>query len=363
MGGFGRMGVVAAALATVAASGCVHYGPAAVRASRVDYNVAIAQTNSQELLLNLVRLRYRDNLYFMNVEKVASSVSFSRSASVGVDIPEGGGSTYKLGGVGVSVSESPTVFYAPLEGERFVRELMTPVDLDELLLLYHSGWSIERVFLVTLQAMNGLKNAPSASGPTPERSPVFREFKAAAARLRALQVRGAVELGRAVGDDGSWLELRLIGAGDDDPDVVELRRLLRLDSGRTTYRVVAAIGETDGSSILVQPRALLASMYYLSQGVEVPPADEGAGLVTLTTGAEGARFAWEELLGTLFRVGTSDTSPDQAAVAVEYRGSWFFIDDADLDSKSTFSLLTQLVALRGGDVKAAPTLLSFPVGR
>lgn len=38
------------------------------------------------------------------------------------------------------------------------------------------------------------------------------------------------------------------------------------------------------------------------------------------------------------------------------------IDDSDLDSKSTFTLLAQLLELQSGDVKAAGPLLTLPVG-
>jgi hypothetical protein len=39
---------------------CAPLGPRALQASRPLYNEAVASTNDQELLLNLVRIRYRD---------------------------------------------------------------------------------------------------------------------------------------------------------------------------------------------------------------------------------------------------------------------------------------------------------------
>ena len=93
-----------------------------------------------------------------------------------------------LGLVGaVQMNERPTIFYAPLEGEKFVRQMMTPINPDILLLLVRSGWSIDRTFSIGVSEMNGLKNAPTASGPTPSREPEFREFAEAAKLLRALQ--------------------------------------------------------------------------------------------------------------------------------------------------------------------------------
>jgi hypothetical protein len=55
--------------------------------------------------------------------------------------------------------------------------------------------------------------------------------------------------------------------------------------------------------------------------------------------------------------------PAAPYVAVQYRGSWFYISDDDLTSKSTFSLLMQLFALQAGEVKATGPILTLPVSR
>ena len=54
----------------VAASGCAQLGPDLIEAGRNDYNKVLAQTNDEELLLNLARLRYADNPMFMAVTSV-----------------------------------------------------------------------------------------------------------------------------------------------------------------------------------------------------------------------------------------------------------------------------------------------------
>jgi hypothetical protein len=47
---------------------------------------------------------------------------------------------------------------------------------------------------------------------------------------------------------------------------------------------------------------------------------------------------------------------------VFYRGTYFYIADDDLDSKSTFLLLTQLISLNVAPATAAPAL-SFSFGK
>ena len=84
--------------------------------------------------------------------------------------------------------------------------------------------------------------------------------------------------------------------------------------------------------------------------------------MTSTLDEEGGLFRWTELLEGLFRVKSSKDTPDQAAVAARHRGHWFYVDDADEDSKSTFMLLAQLFNLQAGDVEEVKPVLTLPVG-
>ena len=59
---------------------------------------------------------------------------------------------------------------------------------------------------------------------------------------------------------------------------------------------------------------------------------------------------------------SSPTPPENASVAVSYRDSWFYIDDSDLDSKSTFSMLGQLFAVQSGNATGMVPVLTIPVG-
>jgi hypothetical protein len=347
---------------SVLTAGCSYYGPDAVRMTRPEYNTVIQQTNEQELLLNLVRLKYRETPYFLNVEKVASSLEFSRGLSANAMWPEGAAKSLGLAG-SVGFAERPTLFYAPLEGEKFVRQLMTPLSLNTLILLANSGWSVERVFAVTLQEMNGIRNAPTASGPTPAREPEFQEFRAALKHLRALQVRKWVELGRAPEGAGAGLELRFAAAAAHSEDALAFKRMLGLDPGRDRYRLVPGLGGTGGDTIAVATRSLIATMNYLSQGVEAPPADVATGRVTRTLADDGKAFDWQDMLAGIFRVIPSAAPPENAAVAVRYRSSWFQIRDDDLDSKATFSLLSQLLALQGGQIPGQGANISYSISR
>ena len=72
---------------------------------------------------------------------------------------------------------------------------------------------------------------------------------------------------------------------------------------------------------------------------------------------------WQKLTKELMRIRWAKKPPQNAYSAIFYRGNWFYIDDSDLTSKSTFSLLMQLFALQAGEVKSTGPLLTLPVNR
>ncbi|MCU0810639.1 MAG: hypothetical protein MUE59_06315 [Thiobacillaceae bacterium] len=354
--------LAAALAAALLTAGCTHFGPESLRATRIDYNRAIQQTNDQELLLNLVRLRYRDTLYFLNVERVASSLEITSTMAATAELPSGAANTFTLGEASYSFMENPTVFYLPLEGEKFVRQMMTPFNLNLLVLLTTSGWSVERVFTVMLREINGIKNAPSASGPTPSEAPEYRTFQEAMQLLRAIQKRDGFDLGR-IPDDESALELRFARGESGSTEARRLRELLGLNPDLERFRLRLGIGRIDDATITILPRSMVSSLSYLSQSVQVPKDHEAAGIVTLTLGKNDEPFDWNLVFDNVMRIRTAPSAPQNAAIAVPYRGHWFYIDDRDLGAKSTFALLSQLFALQAGTQQGSNLQLSFPVGR
>jgi hypothetical protein len=354
--------MAAACAAAPLLPGCTYIGPSSLRATRIDYNQAIQQTNDQELLLNLVRLRYRDTLYFLNVERVASSLEVTSTIAGKAEIPEGAARTYTLGEAGYSFMENPTVFYLPLEGEKFVRQMMTPFNLNLLVLLTSSGWSVERVFTVMLREMNGIKNAPSASGPTPSLAPEYRTFQEVMLLLRHIQRQDGFDLGRIPNDDAA-LELRLTPQVAGSEEARRLREILGLNPALNSFKLKLGIGHIDDATITILPRSMVSSLSYLSQSVQVPKEHEESGIATRTLEKDGQAFDWTRIFDRVLRIRNAQKAPETAAVAVPYRGYWFYIDDSDLDAKSTFALLSQLFALQAGTQPSSNLNLSFPIGR
>jgi len=344
-------------------AGCHATGPASVGTGRASYNMVIQRTNNEQLLLNLVRLRYRDTPYFLEVSSVATSFDFTASAAGAVSLPESESNTYDLG-AGISFSEQPTVSYTPLQGEDFVRQLMSPIDLNTIILLYHSGWSVERIFRICLQSINSIPNAPSASGPTPGYVPKYKSFREVARCLRQLQLQRALDMCHAPSGDPNnpIVEIHFSDKALQSNDAKQLYDLLGLEHGRNNFPLINNVRTADKTRIVTRSRSLMGSLFFASQSVEVPPDDEQAARVTVTKDEQDNRFDWRQVTGELMHIHWSEQRPKNAYVTVSYRGRWFYIDDSDLTSKSTFSLLMQLFALQAGEIKSTAPVLTLPVG-
>ncbi len=341
-------------------SACARLSPEVIQAGGNDYNVAIQSTNNEQLLLNLIRLKYRDTPFFLQVNSVSSQFRLFSEAGINANfqeqqIPESVG----LSG-GFNFTEQPTVTYLPLHGNDFIQQLLAPISLENIILLANSGWSIERILRLTVKSMNGIPNAPTASGPTPSKAPTFKTFHEAVNLLRRLQSQAKIQFAYTADDNKKTANL--LFSHSKDSDIKALQRLLHLDEA-DSYPLLVQAGNSDRTSISLSTRSLLGVMYYLSHATDVPDADKTSGKVTITTNEAGQEFDWATLTAGLFQI-KSSTNPSQQDVAIgtNYRGSWFYIDDSDLESKTTFSLLTQLFSLQSGDAEGITPVLTLPVG-
>jgi hypothetical protein len=353
-------------LAVAGPSACAtNAGPRTIPGARFDYNERLSRSTNDQILLNLVRLRYRDTPYFLEVGSVLVQYQITgRVAVSGSTAPASSPSATAGLELDREVDERPTVTYLPLTGEAFARRFLTPIPAGTLALLAGSGWSIERVFECCVDAVNDLTNVPSAAGPTPTTVSVDPRFHEMAGLFRTLQKTGRLEIIRYT-DGDSVSALRFISLPGDTSTAVakasaRLRELLGLRGERDVY-VFGPSGATN-AQIRARQRSLLGTMFFLSQAVDVPDADVGNGLVARSVMTDGSPVDWQQVTGGIFHVRVTDSKPERAFVSVHYRGHWFYIDDADLESKTTFDLLTHLVALQSVPPRGSGPLLTVPVG-
>ncbi len=344
-------------------SGCAQLGPDLVRAGRNDYNVVLRQTNDEEVLLNLVRVRYGDRPLFLNVSSVSTSFTWDQGASADSTVFPGGGTGASVGIQGnLDYSERPTITYTPLGGADFVKSVLTPADLDTLVLLSNGGWRIDRLLRIMANRMNGLRNAPRASGPTPSEPPQFARFKRATTLMRAIQKRNALDFGYSDIAGKKTPVMSIAREAREWEETRELKALLGLAPERDTFPLNTEADRPRPNSIGIETRSLTGMFFFLAHGVEVPQRDQAKGRVMVTRYQNGEPFDWNEVLGDVFQIRSQAAAPENAQVAIEYRGSWFYLDDSDLTSKYSLLLVEQLASLLGGQVEKETPVLTIPVG-
>ncbi|MEZ5367279.1 MAG: hypothetical protein R2748_34305 [Bryobacterales bacterium] len=243
--------------ASVVFSGCAtKLGPRTVPGARFDYNQAIARSLNEQLLLNLVRLRYRDTPLFVDVGSVIAQYSLSGNVNANPTVSIDGGGKNEYGfGIGGSYTENPTITYEPLRGGEAAQRLLTPIDPSTLALLSQSGWSIERLLVCCVQEVNGIDNAPSATGPAPTRLPDNALFRELAAAFRDLQSDGGLKIRQT--DKGVALSMR------SGPLARALQDRLGLDPSIEDFRIVPATGARVPTQIEVGGRSLLGVLFFL----------------------------------------------------------------------------------------------------
>lgn len=318
-------------------SACAGLGPRYLAAGRPLYNEAVQETEAQQLLLNIVRQRYNDPVMFLDVTNITSKATYSIGGTARAVIPFAGTGSVTPE-IGPRIEDSPLIFYTPNNGEKFVRQVLTPLDLRTLTLVLQAGWSIERVLALAGESLAGIRNSGSA----------YRELAAA---LRDLQRAGDMTIGIETGGAAPTLVLGFSPGARDLPAYQAACKALRAACGGEPIHIRYGFGApADGAPAGLATRSLYSALFYLANAVDVPPQD--------TSAARGRGPGGPD--ENLFRVRTSASEPAAAAVKVRYRGAWFYISDTDADSKVTFALLSMLLTLQSGDTAKMAPLLMLP---
>ena len=106
-----------------------------------------------------------------------------------------------------------------MTGEKFLRQLLEPIDLNTILLLTLSGWEMDDILRVFANRINGMPNAPTAGDSTPEGTPEYEELLEVVEALDELEDVGGVTIAAAedeelnelvIGVLPKWAEMRNI---------------------------------------------------------------------------------------------------------------------------------------------------------
>jgi hypothetical protein len=322
---------VAASLAVgLLLTGCAHLGPGTVAVDRFDYSTAIADSWKQQILLNIVKIRYVDLPVFVDVSSIVAGYSLQTGVTVnGVASSERAiqGNYGSIGGQAI-YTDRPTITYVPMTGDKFLKGLVTPIDPRNIFFLLQSGYPADFILGLTVESLNGVRNRSAAGGVVREADP---DFVRALQLLREVQLAGAV--GMRVEEDkvkGSTAVL-FFQRDDLSADIqakgAEIRRLLKLPADQQKFVLSYSPMRGAANELAVNSRSMLQILGAFASYVEVPETHLNAGLAAPAFEHESAAQR------TVGRIRSGSAKPETAYVAVQYQGQWFWVDGSDWQAK------------------------------
>jgi hypothetical protein len=332
-------------------------GPPTIARDRFDYVSAVSDSWKKQMLLNLLKVRYFDAPVFMDVASVINSYSLEGEVTFADQSAPAGraGDSFTAFGASGRYADRPTISYNPLSGDKFARNLMTPLPVTGVLMLVQGGYAADVVMRICVSTINGLENAYGGAGNARPGDPRFREFLAA---LRESQMAGGVGMRVKSLKDAPTVIMFVQPAAQSGASapVRRVRELLRLDPAANEYEVVFGSQAEGPHQIAMLTRSVMQVMMDFASYIDVPEADLAEGRAYRPQRSPGQ----EELFPPVLRVRNGEQAPPDAYVAVRYRNRWFWVDDRDQQSKAMFTSLLFLLSLTEGEPAQAGPMLTIP---
>jgi hypothetical protein len=408
-------------LLLLAAGGC-SLGPKELRQTHGAYNESVREVDEEQLLRNIIHMRYNEAPSRLDVSAIAAQYELSAQAEARpfflAPNPSNSNVIFRtftaiLPDASVMGANRPTISMTPVDDGDAVRRFLTAIPLETLTFLSQTSWPVSTVLRLWVERVNGVPNADTNSGPPRDIIPDFARFQRIAELSQDVQDRRLLifhseRRTRIIGGpipreavtasavleaaksemeyrprkDGLWellrkehvLVLEMTAEGEHSDEVRELIGLLHLQPGKRKYDVVTHSGGGPDpqrepipllEQVQVVPRSTAQVYFYMANGVEVPPEHLEKGWAIAPVDGSGVVFDLREVTRGLFEVHASKCHkpPANAYVAVHYRDYCYWIDDSDQSSKSSFALMLQLTRLDLARQRPGVPALTLPVGR
>jgi hypothetical protein len=376
------------------------------------YNEVMRDTNDQQLLINIVRLRYADSPVFIDLPNITSQFEV---AGHGNYLGGYGNQTPRRASLGfgeLSLRDAPTLSYHPREGREIAKALLTPLSSD-LFIVVNAGANLEQLLLCSINDMNDVPNAPRATTLVPRIPDDNTVYVRGIRLLASLRDREATELGFGTDDESDdssdpipkssvqgrdllnaardGYVYRARGEGQmtllkrekqlflkirppyvDSPEMQEVAQIFHLTPGLSKYRIKSELTEEaneklprplSNDTIYLNMRSVLQVMTFLSKGVCVPEEHVQSGIAPMTLDPDGRPYDWTRVTAGNFFVHAQKRRPRAAEVAVQYRGYWFYIAPDDVNTRAVLSILEVVFALQESDGRSVSPMLTLPLGR
>ena len=345
--------------------GCSSMGPGTVPRDRVDYANALSDSWKDQMLLNIVRLRYADTPTFMDVSSVIAAYTIQVAGSAGAagNIGVSSNSTTlpnATASVGVAggYNDRPTISYTPLTGAKFAKSLLQPIPPEAIFSLITAGYPADVVILATVRALNGIYNRTAGGG---KRRPSDPEFYPVLDALRRIQASRAFSM-RIEKRNNDQVAIGTFASRPLDPEVQRdvdfVRKTLNLKSENGELTLEYGAVQRNPNELAVLSRSMIEVMNEMSADIEVPAGDVSSGRTYATAEPTADASPYDQ---PRVRIHSGAAPPADAFTAVRYRDTWYWVSDQDFTSKRSLTFLLLFFSLaETGAVPEAP-VLTIPV--
>ena len=359
------LAMLANALIASAVCACSSIGPPTIQRDRIDYGSAIADSWKQQTLLNIVKLRYGDFPVFLEIAQVIAGYEVESTVEAGFNATNNssfGPFAFFGGSAGAQgkYTDRPTLIYAPLTGNDFLKKLMTPIPPSAVLFMLQSGYSADLVMRIAVNSINGVSNE-SRRGMSRTADPDFARL---VQLLREAQLADAVQIRieRPKGSDSESAMLVFPRREDAQLDAgrAEIGSILHLKPGAREIAVYYGGYSGKNDEIAMMTRSMLQIMLELGAIVQVPAADVTSGRAAPGAVAVQASGTPEAQAPALLNLLSGEAQPRDAYVAIHYGDHWFWIENTDIRSKYSFGLVMLLFSISETGVHGSAPVVTVP---
>ena len=355
-------------------SGCSAFGPRTVSRDQFNYNKAVADSTRNQMLLNLVRIRYLEEPVFLAVSSILTQYVYEGGAGVGTSIVLDGGAedaSTVAAEANVNYEERPTITYIPIEGREFSERMLSAIPSATMFAAAQQGWSVDILMRLGISRIGAVENMSFEAIPPPGIIDLPEQNKREIEKLKKFQ--NVINLLTVLADMEAF-EVRLMEEDGKKKNILifaetlpqaaqslvsEIKDLLDLSPHRNTYNITDHVTDVKEDEISIQTRSLSAIMAFMAKGVVVPPEHLANGWVIdyqipTPKGGETGLIP--------FRMLSSKERPINTFAAVRYRDHWFYIENRDIDSKRALGLLIALFRVLAPTGGGAAPILTLPTG-
>lgn len=347
-----RLVLIAMGLCITLAS-CGSYGPKSMDRDQLNYGNSIGDNWKNQMLANVVKIRYLDMPVFVDVGSIVSGYSLSTTVNgrVGFGDSFTGGDSQGLGASG-TYTDRPTITYMPKTGDDYLRAILEPVDPKSLLSLIQAGYSAELLFTWSVEAINGIHNWAVVGKRTTAPNPKFYEF---VNLMQELQVLGAIGFELITNEKTQQsiiFVMRKEGLAESTVQKsVRVGEIIGLDPDKDRFRVMYAPFRTDSGTLAIQTRSVMQMLSAMAGFVDIPAERASHAMPGYQVSNESKRP---------FHVLSGPERPEESFAAIKYEDFWYWIENSDMESKRVFTLMLFITTLTNQASDRNAPVLTIP---